>query len=209
MEELFSQELPVLTKLSSEERFTRIRVSVFSKNSTSSSPFSRELVLRLTDDIDPFFLHTLALTEEEYSDLKSQQGLLIDFTSFPQKLIELLTLCRSQHNKDQPKFVLQLIQTGEGGRTVFEVVETNPFKHLTHLSLRVLPGTDRTVKEYLGDCLRSYKIENNRLAEELAVSKDELTRHMSASRAASAQQEVICGIIYFYCFIIMNLSVTV
>ncbi|KAI6655783.1 Chain A, Serine/threonine-protein kinase PLK4 [Oopsacas minuta] len=189
MEELFSQELPVLTKLNSEERFVRIRISVFSKNAASSaSPFSQELILRLTDDSDPFFLHTLALSEEEYSDLKSQQGLLIDFASFPQKLIELLTLCRAQHSKEQPKFVLQLIQAGEG-RTVFEVVETNPFKHLTHLSLRVLPGTDRTVKEYLAECLRSYKTENGRLSEELAVSKDELTRHMSASRAAAAQQE--------------------
>ena len=191
MEELFSQELPILTKLSSEERFARIRISVFSKNSTSSaSPFSRELVLRLTDDTDPFFLHTLALSEEEYSELKSQQGLLIDFSSFPQKLIELLTLCKAQHSGDQPKFVLQLVQVGETGRTLFEVVETNPFKHLTHLSLRVLPGTDRTLKEYLAECLRSYKADNCRLSEELAVCKDELTRHMSASRASAAHQEV-------------------
>ena len=196
MEELFSQELPILTKLSSEERFARIRISVFSKNSASSaSPFSRELILRLTDDSDPFFLHTLALTEEEYSELKSQQGLLIDFSSFPQKLIELLTLCRAQHSGDQPKFVLQLVQTGETGRILFEVVETNPFKHLTHLSLRVLAGTDRTLKEYLAECLRGYKADNGRLSEELAVCKDELTRHMSASRAAAAHQEVCSNVI--------------
>ena len=197
MEELFSHELPVLIKLTNEERFVKIRTSLFSKTSASSStPFSRELVLRLTDDSDPFFLHTLALTEEEYSDLKCQQGLLIDFASFPHKLIELLNLCKSQHGGEQPKFLLQLVHrevsssSSVGGRTLLEVVETNPFKHLTHLSLRVLPGTDRTVKDYLAECLRGYKTENGRLSEELAVCKDELARSMSASRAAAAQQQV-------------------
>lgn len=35
--------------------------------------------------------------------LKAQQGLLVDFASFPQKLIDLLELCLEESSKDQPK----------------------------------------------------------------------------------------------------------
>jgi hypothetical protein len=35
--------------------------------------------------------------------LKAQQGLLVDFGDFPQKLIGLLQLCLSETNKDHPK----------------------------------------------------------------------------------------------------------
>lgn len=34
------------------------------------------------------------------------------------------------------------------------VVETNPFKHLTHLSLQFVPGNDADVKKYLASCLK-------------------------------------------------------
>ena len=35
-----------------------------------------------------------------------------------------------------------------------KVIETNPFKHLTHLSLNLLPGNDNDVKKYLASCLK-------------------------------------------------------
>lgn len=35
--------------------------------------------------------------------LKSQQGLLVDFTAFPQKFIDLLELCLAESGKDKPK----------------------------------------------------------------------------------------------------------
>lgn len=37
--------------------------------------------------------------------LKNQQGLLIDFTAFPHKLMELLELCLEQQGKESPKWV--------------------------------------------------------------------------------------------------------
>lgn len=36
--------------------------------------------------------------------LKMQQGLLIDFTSFPQKFIDLLDLCYSEQDSDSPRW---------------------------------------------------------------------------------------------------------
>ena len=41
---------------------------------------------------------------------------------------------------------------------MLNVVETNPFKHLTHLSLKFVPGSDTDVKKYLADCLKQFKV---------------------------------------------------
>lgn len=44
---------------------------------------------------------------------------------------------------------------------VFNVVETNPFKHLVHLSLKLVPGTDHELKKYLADCMKALKVSND------------------------------------------------
>lgn len=40
----------------------------------------------------------------------------------------------------------------------FSVVETNAFKHLNHLCLRLVQGSDKEVKDYLAACLSSLKV---------------------------------------------------
>ena len=47
---------------------------------------------------------------------------------------------------------------GDRVTAMLNVVETNPFKHLTHLSLKFVPGTDADVKKYLADCLKQLKV---------------------------------------------------
>lgn len=44
------------------------------------------------------------------------------------------------------------------GSAVLNIVETNPFKHLVHLSLNVVPGNDEAIKTFLSECLRDYKV---------------------------------------------------
>lgn len=39
-----------------------------------------------------------------FCSLKVQQGLLIDFASFPQKFIDLLNLCNSEQESDNPRY---------------------------------------------------------------------------------------------------------
>lgn len=98
---------------------------------TTTSPLHRkDLLVRLTDDNDPFFLFNLCLGEEDFQrfgqflldiinqtiifmwlyfiSLKSQQGLLVDFTAFPQKFTGLLQQCRTEESRDVPKFLLQV-----------------------------------------------------------------------------------------------------
>ena len=44
------------------------------------------------------------------------------------------------------------------GPANFSVVETNAFKHLNHLSLRLAQGSDKEIKDYLAVCLSSLKV---------------------------------------------------
>uniref|UniRef100_A0AAQ6ALU4 Spindle assembly abnormal protein 6 N-terminal domain-containing protein n=1 Tax=Amphiprion ocellaris TaxID=80972 RepID=A0AAQ6ALU4_AMPOC len=158
MEKLFSKELHVTVKCrDSEERKANIRVTI---EQSPSPVHKRDLLVRLTDNGDPYFLFNLTISEEDFQTLKVQQGLLIDFASFPQKFIELLNLCYSEQESDSPRFLLYLSCQSpvlEGSAT-FTVVETNAFKHLNHLSLRLAHGSDNEVKEYLAVCLSSLKV---------------------------------------------------
>lgn len=46
----------------------------------------------------------------------------------------------------------------ESANIDLEIIETNPFKHLSHLSLKLLPATETFIKKYLASCLKSYKV---------------------------------------------------
>uniref|UniRef100_A0A3Q1FWH5 Spindle assembly abnormal protein 6 homolog n=1 Tax=Acanthochromis polyacanthus TaxID=80966 RepID=A0A3Q1FWH5_9TELE len=179
MEKLFSKELHVTVKCrDSEERKANIRVTI----EQSPSPLhKKDLLVRLTDNGDPFFLFNLTISEEDFQTLKAQQGLLIDFASFPQKFIDLLNLCYSEQESDSPRFLLYLSCQSpvlEGSAT-FTVVETNAFKHLNHLSLRLAHGSDSEVKEYLAVCLSSLKAEKQTLYTKFKKTEEDLSRQLS------------------------------
>ncbi|XP_017403102.1 spindle assembly abnormal protein 6 homolog isoform X2 [Cebus imitator] len=136
-----------------------------------------DLVIRLTDDTDPFFLYNLVISEEDFQSLKFQQGLLVDFLAFPQKFIDLLQQCTQEHAKEIPRFLLQLVSPAailDNSPAFLNVVETNPFKHLTHLSLKLLPGNDVEIKKFLAGCLKCSKEEKLSLTQSL----DDVTRQL-------------------------------
>uniref|UniRef100_A0A8C4QZF2 Spindle assembly abnormal protein 6 homolog n=2 Tax=Eptatretus burgeri TaxID=7764 RepID=A0A8C4QZF2_EPTBU len=149
------------------------------------------MVVRLTDDEDPFFLYNLTLGEEDFQNLKNQQGLLVDFSSFPQKFIDLLKLCIDEQNKEVPRFLLQLICSSplaERGPASLNVVETNSFKHLTHLSLCLLPGSDNEIKQFLASCLHSLKEEKTTLQYQMCKTEEDLTQRLNHSQQALAER---------------------
>ncbi|NXV80953.1 SAS6 protein, partial [Atlantisia rogersi] len=142
----------------------------------------QDLAVRLTDDNDPFFLYNLVISEEDFQSLKSQQGLLVDFSAFPQKFIDLLQQCIQEQNKDIPRFLLQLVSSAsvlDHTPVSLNVVETNPFKHLTHLSLKFLPGNDAEIKKFLASRLKCLKEDKTMLEEKLRKIEEDLTRQLS------------------------------
>lgn len=58
-------------------------------------------------------------------------------------------------------FICQSTLNGDRTMSVLNVIETNPFKHLTHLSLKFFPGTDSDVKKYLADCLKQLRVKSH------------------------------------------------
>lgn len=103
------------------------------------------LRVHLSSDDDPFFLHTLEVSEEDFQSLKVDQGILVDFANFPGKIISLLERCISSQASDMPRF--QAVLFVKGGDSVFKIVETNDFKQLPHITLSFRPGNDASVKQ--------------------------------------------------------------
>ncbi|NXT17371.1 SAS6 protein, partial [Syrrhaptes paradoxus] len=159
--------------------------------SISSPVHKKDLAVRLTDDTDPFFLYNLVISEEDFQSLKSQQGLLVDFSAFPQKFIDLLQQCIQEQNKDTPRFLLQLVSSAsvlDHTPVSLNVVETNPFKHLTHLSLKFLPGNDAEIKKFLASCLKCLKEDKMMLEEKLRKTEDDLTRQLSYTQQSLSEK---------------------
>ncbi|XP_025053098.1 spindle assembly abnormal protein 6 homolog isoform X3 [Alligator sinensis] len=167
-----------------------VRVSI-ELQSTSTPIHKRDLVVQLTDDTDPFFLYNLVISEEDFQSLKFQQGLLVDFSAFPQRFIDLLQQCIQEQNKDIPRFLLQLVSSASAldHKPVFlNVVETNPFKHLTHLSLQFLPGNDAEIKKFLANCLKCIKEEKLLLEQKLKKTEDDLTRQLNFTQQSLSEK---------------------
>jgi spindle assembly abnormal protein 6 len=103
------------------------------------------LRIHVSSEEDPYFLHTLEVTEDEFQSLKAEQGILVDFASFPGKIISLLERCIASQAADMPRFQAVLaVRAADSG---LKIVETNDFKQLPHITLAFRPGNDFTVKQ--------------------------------------------------------------
>lgn len=184
---LFQQLVPLQVKCRDcEERRVSVRVSI-ELQAVSNPVHRKDLVIRLTDDTDPFFLYNLVISEEDFQSLKFQQGLLVDFLAFPQKFIDLLQQCTQEHAKEVPRFLLQLVSPAavlDNSPVLLNVVETNPFKHLTHLSLKLLPGNDVEIKKFLAGCLKCSKEEKLSLTQSL----EDVTRQLNFTQKTLSEK---------------------
>ncbi|XP_023217384.1 spindle assembly abnormal protein 6 homolog [Centruroides sculpturatus] len=181
VEILFNKSLNINIKDGSLCRKIRLFITV--ENAIVNTPALRkELIIRLTDECDPFFLYSLVLNDDDFQSLKNQQGLLVDFPAFPQKFIDLLELCQKEELNEVPRFLLNLTLPSKSildlNPAHLEVVETNPFKHLIHLSLKVLPASDNDIKKYLGTCLKTLKEAKEKLEIRLQTVEADLQQRL-------------------------------
>ncbi|KAI5082935.1 hypothetical protein GOP47_0002678 [Adiantum capillus-veneris] len=163
---LFEKAIPVrVTKLpGSEDRLMELTVRIIMGISKVHRA-SKLLRMQLTNEADPFFLYFLEVSEDDFQSLKVEQCILVDFTTFPYKFIELLEHCIDAGSHDTPRF--QAILHVRTGDSTFSVVEANQFKHLSHLSLCFRQGNDSTIKTYLAGRLSEFKSANTDLHEKL------------------------------------------
>ncbi|KAG7156338.1 spindle assembly abnormal protein 6 homolog [Homarus americanus] len=170
-------------------RTLKLRVELQIKPPASS----KELLVRLTDNQDPFLLYTCVVREDDYHSLRQAQGLLVDFNAFPHKFVELVNSCIKENEKDSPRFVLVLrFSDDSGGNATLEVVEVNIFKHLCHLALTLAPAPTQLKLSYLADCCKALKSEMA-TKERVAADNEQQFRqqlHHTQDMLAKTSQEV-------------------
>ncbi|KAJ3218845.1 Spindle assembly abnormal protein 6 [Dinochytrium kinnereticum] len=135
------------------------------------------LEVELTDEADLFFLYQIQIGEDDFQTLRHEQNLLVDFLQFPSKFLELLELCREHGYEDNPKFLAQLSSYSNADTVLFSIVETNSFKHITHISMKLIRGNDSSVKVHLADLIKQHKKNEN---SSLKLRLDETTKSLSA-----------------------------
>jgi spindle assembly abnormal protein 6 len=148
--------------------------------------------------------HSLVITESEFSSLRADQCLLVDFATFPSMLIDLLRLCLGGAGSGSGTTaaadgaaaptryacVLSIKDPSPGCPSTLSVVETNHFKQLTHISLALRAGHDAAVKRFL--------------AARLAQTKGALARASKSVETATAEIGRLKGQVVATCACIVS-----
>lgn len=124
----------------------------------------QQLHLEITDETDAFFLYSLSIGESDFHVLKSDQRLVVDFQTFPEKLLEML--------RDVPNRLYASLAVQSPQEAHFALVESNQFRELPHLSLKFRKGNDEALKDYMSTKLAEFKT-NNELQTKRAVQAEE------------------------------------
>ncbi|KAH8975687.1 hypothetical protein BDL97_01G171600 [Sphagnum fallax] len=175
---LFEKVVPVrVNKANSEDRHMDLTAR-FIMGLSKIHRTTKVLQVQITNELDPFFFYSLEVNEDDFQSLKVEQCILVDFATFPYKFIELLEQCIASASNDSSRgtgrFLAVLhIRTGD---STFTVVETNQFKHLSHLSLVFRQGNDSVIKQFLAGRLAEYKSINGDLHEKLRRTLHSLER---------------------------------
>jgi len=99
--------------------------------------------VQLTDESCPNFLYTMRWSEEDFESFKLDQGILVDFDEFPERVTDLLKFCTPTgqaalglvkgNSAKSTKFAASLV--AGSASTNLQIVETNEFRNVVHLRL--------------------------------------------------------------------------
>lgn len=115
-------------------------------SSSSASPkqgVERVLHFEVSDELDPFFLYSLDVGESDFHELRREHALLVDFCNFPGHYVALLQKCGA------PRADVSYFVALDKIKGKMSIVESNKFKQVTHVALRVEKGCDSAVKSFL------------------------------------------------------------
>ncbi|GMH41103.1 hypothetical protein BSKO_09013 [Bryopsis sp. KO-2023] len=183
---LYWQSVPVLLKhLDREEQVEELTVRILS-GFTRQNHNLRILRVHVSSEEDLFFLHSLEVSEEEFQGLKADQGILVDFSNFPNKIITLLAKCIESRGEENPRFQAELVVSG--CESLFRIVETNDFNKLPHITLKFRSGSDTAIKQFLAFRLTEVRSNCKELTEELRTCED--ARDSTSSQFASCREKL-------------------
>lgn len=133
---------------------------------------NRLIRMYIFSEADFHELYTLDISEEDFQTLKNDQGILVDFSKFADKLVDLLRKCIDAKGQDGPRFkaVLECCD----GEWIFKLVETNDFKQIPHICLTFRRGDNHSVHCFLALRASELKVERDKLSETVVQQELEL-----------------------------------
>lgn len=185
---IFAEVVSVHVKLTGRDDFTA-QLTVRLRPDNAAHP--RSLLLELTDENDLLFYHSLALGEGDFHALRSEQRLLVDFQSFPSQLADLLRRSCGAEASSGGARMLACLDCGAAGESLFSIVESNHFRELTHIALRLRQGSDEVVKQHLAGKLRASKSEATSLGQQLAASVEAFNQSRKQVDELTARARVV------------------
>lgn len=167
-----------------EERVAHMVVSLSMR--TAGNSHHRLLHIELTEEADPFFLYVLEIGESEFSRIKGEQQLLIDFLKFPQHILEFLDIC-CRPADDYARYEC-VFEKESGNFGTFNIFETNRFRRMSNLCLRFSSANDQSLKGHFILRLKDLKTKNDDLERKLKESEE--TAHMRSAELKDTRRKL-------------------
>ncbi|KHJ39909.1 hypothetical protein D918_10053 [Trichuris suis] len=180
---LYARKLPVSFVQNGQKLKVDVNFKLFKALLPTTENLLQKLFLKITREDDPLLLLTTSILQEDYYRMKESQNLLVDFQSFPQKLVDLLELVLFEATKMEPRFAVELqimgSETGElvkRNSAVLEVVEVNRFRRLTHLYVELHFAATEQLQEHLCSLVVGLTRERTDLQKQLFQLDEELKK---------------------------------
>ncbi|KAJ3013938.1 UNVERIFIED_CONTAM: Spindle assembly abnormal protein 6 [Siphonaria sp. JEL0065] len=132
----------------------------------------------LTSAADVFLVFSLVLARTDFDALRERQALLVSFDGFKDMAKELLDFCIAS----PARFEARLCVSRTHEPSTLRIIETNQFRHITHLSLDFTAGNDHAVKTHLAGLVKQLREDNDELRRDLRDSNADLTAKLSDLR---------------------------
>lgn len=111
---------------------------------------------RLMDSSEPLFYYVSLLDEASFYTLSKIQNILVGFDSFPTKLVEFFELVKDPQSRFMSVWTTQSEEAKDGQ---LNIIETNSFKQIVHVSLPFVLASDEHMKRHLASINQSYREE--------------------------------------------------
>ncbi|KAJ3032713.1 hypothetical protein HDV00_007189 [Rhizophlyctis rosea] len=87
------------------------------------------------------------------------------------------------------RFLAQLTTEPASSRlySTFNIIETNTFKHITHLSLNYIPGNDTAIKKNIATLVKDFKSQTTSFKSQLASTTSTLTTKLQEAESLNAR----------------------
>lgn len=132
----------------------------------------RAVRMYIYSEADFHELYTLDITEVDFQTLKSDQGILVDFSKFAEKVVDLLRKCIDAKCEELPTF--KAVLDFFNGEWLLKLVETNDFKQIPHITLAFRRGNSHAVHCFLALRATELKLDRDRLKGNLTQEQEEL-----------------------------------